>query len=341
MSTDSSSGKTVLVTGGAGFLASHLVPALLARGDKVIAQDVLSSDQAVRIKPLIESKAITYRWQSVVDIVPKDLEGVDLIIHTAALTDVPLSNTSPTYTRQINYDSMVSLTSVLKQTKTPILCMSTENVYGAVPENRLPADESEPSRPKNAYAASKVAMEAILHSSAVQNDVPVGVIRSSTLFGEMMRTKQVVAIFIRQAIENKAITIEGDGSQTRDFNYVSNMVDAHLLLSKRLLEQTKGGFGVWNIGAGREMSLKELIDIIRSLSNSSSAVEYKPWRPGEEGRLCLSIEKAKADLGYSPKVSVEEGLQKTIDWFRLQSAPPVTTYTTAPVMPTYTTTVTP
>jgi nucleoside-diphosphate-sugar epimerase len=269
-------------------------------------------------------KRLEYRWKGVVDLLPSDFNDVDFIFHLASQGDVPLANTSPRYTYQLNTDSMVSLTRALQEMKTPIVAMSTENVYGAVPPERLPAKEDEPHRPKNQYAASKSGMEAMLHAVAVQHGVPVGIVRSSTLFGERMRQGQVVWIFTQQALNDEPITIEGTGEQTRDFNYVSNMVDVLMkIMGSQWYSDGKlkpGKCDIWNIGEGKERSIKEFVDLVISITNSKSKIEHKPWRPGEEGRLCISIEKARKELEYEPKVSTEEGMTQLVGWMRHQQS---------------------
>jgi len=141
------------------------------------------------------------------------------------------------------------------------------------------------------------------------------------LFGEAMRTGQVVSIFTKQALAGEPITIEGNGSQTRDFNYIANMVQAILKVTQILDEIRQnwkgfGSFNVWNIGSGEEVSLKDFVNLVLKVTGSKSEIAYKPWRPGEEGRLCVSIEKAKYELGYEPKVTVEEGLRRMVDWMK-------------------------
>ena len=299
-----------LVTGGAGFLGSHVIRALLKGGNRVVAADIIAPKSANRLENVMDR--IEYRWQSVVDLTADSLKGTDYVLHFAALTDVPLANTSLRYTFQLNLDATLSLLLAAKAANTPVLAMSTENVYGSLPPERLPAVEDEPLLPRNSYAASKVAAEVLARAYSFQFGLPVSFIRSSTLFGPMMRTGEVVSIFSHQALMNEPITIEGDGSQTRDFNYVDNMVNAIM----HVVERPREGFNVWNIGSGTEWTLLQLVREILQLSGSKSRIVHRGWRPGEEGRLSVSIEKAKRELGYEPSVSVQEGLRRLISWMK-------------------------
>jgi nucleoside-diphosphate-sugar epimerase len=306
----------ILVTGAAGFLGSHVVPGLLKNGHHVIAQDVLAPEMATKLKDCLNE--IEYRWEGLVDIRPKSLSGVDFVLHFATQGDIPLANSSPTYTFQLNTDAVLSLLIALKETKTPMIAMSTENVYGRLPQEKLPAKEDEATNPTNSYSASKVAMEALCHAYSFQYGIPIGIIRSSTLFGERSRPRQVISIFARQALSGQPITIEGDGSQSRDFNYVSNMVAAMMKAIRKV--NARSGYQVWNIGSGEETSIRELVESIIRISKSSSKIINNPPRLGEEGRLCMSIEKARKELDYSPDVSIEEGLKKTVSWMKAEAA---------------------
>jgi nucleoside-diphosphate-sugar epimerase len=306
----------VLVTGAAGFLGGHVVPALLKEGHSVAAQDVLAPDLAYRLRDYLDK--IEYRWESAVDVKEKTLTGMDFVLHFATQGDIPLANSSPRHTYQVNTDAMLSLLIAAQDLKTPMLVMSTENVYGKVPEERLPAKESQATNPTNSYSASKVAMEALCHAYSAQYGIPIGIIRSSTLFGERSRPRQVVPIFVRQALSNSSITIEGTGAQTRDFNYVANMVEGIVRAMKKI--ERGSGYQVWNVGSGEEVSIKALVDSIIRICGSSSEIVNKPPRLGEEGRLCMSIERARNELGYSPKVSIEEGLMRTVASMRTEVA---------------------
>ena len=118
-------------------------------------------------------------------------------------------------------------------------------------------------------------------------------------------------IFIKQALEDASITIEGDGSQSTDFNYVQNLVDAMISMAESEVK------GVYNIAYGKDYSIKDIADLVIKQTDSKSEIKNLPWRSGEKGmRLSLSIEKARRDFGYTPKISFEEGIEKTVNWMR-------------------------
>jgi UDP-glucose 4-epimerase len=306
-----------LVIGGAGFLGSHLVPLLIGSGHEVTVQDIVPGDTATRLKSVM--KDISYTWKSVLDITADDLEQYDQIIHLAAQGDAPLAISSPRWTYALNLDATTALLEAARyfvdkkrNASFKVLYMSSDSVYGRVPTERLPATENEPLRPSNTYGASKAAAELLINVYATQYNVPITVLRSTTMFGEGSRPTQAVPIFIRQALNDEPIVIEGDGSQTRDINYVKNAANAILnTLASPMMK------GTWNIGSGKEISIRELAELIVKTTGSKSKLVFKPWRPGERGlRLFLSIEKARRDIQYVPSFSTEDGLKRTIDFMK-------------------------
>lgn len=299
-----------LVIGGAGFLAGHLIPKLRENGTKVRVIDIVPPEAVTRLKGL----EYEYRWKSVLDIRSEDFDGIDSVIYLAAQADVPLSISSPTFTFQQNVMSVVNFMDTIRRLKTPpkVIYMSSESVYGLIPAEQQPITEDTRMNPTNAYGVSKASAELVVNGFAQQYGLPTTVIRSTTMYGPASRTKQVVPIFIRQALANKDITIEGDGSASRDFNYVLNNVAGIM----KILSDDRAK-GIYNLGSGVELSVKELAEHIIRISGSKSKLHFGEWRPGEKGiRLNISIEKARDEFGYEPIYTVEEGLTQTIDWIK-------------------------
>jgi UDP-glucose 4-epimerase len=304
-----------LVIGGAGFLGSHLIPFLLEAGHEVAVQDIVPAETATKLKEVM--KDISYGWKSALDITADDLEGYDYVVLLAAQGDAPLAISSPKWTYSLNLDATMAVLEAARHSVNrrrgssfKLLYMSSDSVYGRVNPERLPATENEPMHPANTYGASKAAAELLIDAYVSQWNVPITVLRSTTMFGEGSRPSQAVPIFIRQALRDQPITIEGDGSQTRDINYVKNVAKA--ILSALSSSMSKG---TWNIGSGRETSIKELAELIIKITGSKSEIVSKPWRPGERGlRLFLSIEKARKEIHYMPAYSQEEGLKRTVEW---------------------------
>ncbi len=305
----------VLVVGGAGFLGSHLVPELLQNGYEVTVQDQVPSDSAAKLKPFL--KDITYSWKSIVDFSVEDLAGIDALVHLAGQADVPFALKSPRQTWDLNTNLVVDILEAVKKKPLKTIIMSTDNVYGKVPAERLPIREEEPVKPTNIYGASKAAMEVMAQTYARKDNIPIMILRSASIFGEGSRP-QVIPIFIRQALEGKDITIEGDGSQSRDFNYVRNTAHGIVCALRKDPAQfpvrDKVPHNTWNIASGEETTIKNLAETIIRLTGSKSKVVNKPWREGEQGiRYPLSIEKASLELGYRPKHTFEEGLGRTVE----------------------------
>jgi UDP-glucose 4-epimerase len=286
----------ILIVGGAGFVGRHLTTRLRSLEYEVMTLDVASSD----IK------------KNLLDLTASDLEGFDWVVNLAAQTDVTLAIASPRYTYEQNLLGTLALLEAVRyaQVKPRLMQISSESAYGAVPANRVPIREEEPLNPPNVYSASKAAAEMAVQTYVRQYELKTAILRCSTMFGEGASKWQVVPKFISRALEGLPIEIEG-GDQSRDFNYVGNTVEA---MSRVIQSDAQG---LWNVASGREVSIRELAEKIIELAGSKSRLVQKPWRPGEKGlRLVLSIDKAKRDLDYSPAVSLEEGLRRTIDWYK-------------------------
>lgn len=303
----------VLVTGGLGFLGFHLVNDLVRMGYQVVIQDIVPRATALAV--LSEYKGqVTYIWKNTTDFREEDLHKIDYVVHLAGQADVPFSINSPLYTWYAN--TIISLTLLEAIRRNPhikAIFPSTDNVYGAVPPERLPISEDEPINPTNQYAASKGAMEIAVRGYANQFGLNLIILRLSGFFGERGRPNQVVQIFIEKALKGEPISIEGDGSQTRDLNYVKNV--SYGIVSA-LRSDTK--MGTYNIGGGREVAIKELAELVVKNIDSNSKIEFRPWRLGEKGtRYHLDISRAKKEINYVVKYPLEEGIKRTVEHTKL------------------------
>ena len=296
----------VLITGAAGFLGSRLVRRMLQDGWEVIGLDLVPREYAYRLEGL----KFDYRWGSCQDV---DTCDTRYVVHCASQGDVPLAFTSPAFTVAQNVDGTLALLEAARRYDglERFLLQSSEEVYGYCP--RLPIREEEPLNPTNVYGASKAAQELLAGAYRHSYQLPVMVLRSSTIIGPGMRRSQVVPIFLNQALRGTALSIQGDGSQTRDFNPVENHVDAIVAA----LRNPRSAGQTINVGSGEERSIGNIAEECLRVTGSPSRLDFLPWRPGEQGlRVALDITRARELLGYTPKVSFEEGLERMANWIR-------------------------
>lgn len=302
----------VLVTGGAGFIGSHLIEALLEkRGYTVTALDVVPKEAAWRLKDVMDR--IDYRWQSVFDV--HTLHDFDVVCHLAAVADVPYAIKSPFDTLYQNVMGTLTMLEALRRSVRVrrFIYTSSEAAYGTALPEELPMKEDQIFRPKNPYDVSKASADLLTQAYFRGFNCPTVVVRSSANFGPRMRLNQAITIFLRQALNGEPITVEG-GEQTRDFVYVDNFVDGIM----KVIETSKDIRGeTFNLGTGRELSILFVAQSCIDVTNSDSTIKILPYRGGERGvRIRFDISKAKEVLGYEPTVSFEEGLRRTAEWVR-------------------------
>lgn len=275
-----------------------------------------------------------YLWQSMGDTMTlqkeKIHEKVDDIVITSAIADVPYAMKSPVDTYQTNVINTLQLMEYLRinDFAGKIILMSSESVLGHQPHDKLPLNEECLPNPANIYGSSKLAQEQIGLTYAKSYGMNVTILRSATMYGPYGRTKQAVPIFIRQILEHKPVTLEGDGSQSRDFVFVEDTARAiELALYVKNPKKIRGE--IINIGSGKELRFSDLIKLIAhtvglrwdftKADNKDVKVKFKPFRAGEEGlRVCLDITKAKKLLDYEPMYPMtgigSSGLKTTIEW---------------------------
>ncbi|NVM57788.1 MAG: GDP-mannose 4,6-dehydratase [Desulfobacterales bacterium] len=303
--------ERVLITGGAGFIGSHLTEALLERGYTVTVLDVVPKEAAWRLKGIMDR--IDYRWQSVFDV--WILNEFDVVCHLAAVADVPYAIKSPLDTVYQNVMGTLTMLEALRRSDRVrrFIYTSSEAAYGSAHPKELPVKENQIFRPKNPYDASKASGDLMTQAYFRGFNCPTVVVRSSANFGPRMRPKQAISIFLRQALKGEPITVEG-GEQTRDFVYVANFVDG----ITKVIETSKDIHGeAFNLGTGRELTILEVAQKCIDVTNSDSSVKILPYRGGEKGvRIRFDITKARRILGYEPKITFEEGLRRTAEWMR-------------------------
>lgn len=320
----------VMVTGGAGFIGSHVVDGLLAKGHQVVVIDNLSSGKIENLSehlslvsgrqkntnPNLKFYQIDIRDPALGEIFKS--EEPDLVNHHAAQIDVRKSVADPIYDAQVNIiGSLNILNCCLKSgVKKIVFASSGGAIYGE--PKYLPADESHPINPTSPYGLSKFTFEAYLLIHHQLLDLSYISLRYGNVYGprqDPYGEAGVVAIFIRKMLEGKPPTINGSGEQIRDFVYVEDVVAANLLAMNVLARGTKEGLVV-NIGTGKGASVNQLFDILKESFKFNQEPIYGPPKIGEQERIYLEISKAQGELGWFPKIGFLEGLEKTIAYFR-------------------------
>jgi len=304
----------VLVTGGAGFIGSHVVDALIQRGYQVVVVDNLSTGRPENINP-----AATF-YQA--DICNSEVEGIfekerpELVDHQAAQTVIQKSMEDPVFDARQNI--LGSLNLILQcirfGVKKVIYASSGGAVYGE-PKYR-PVDERHPINPVSYYAVSKHTVEHYLHLAHLQNSLNYVVLGYSNVYGPRQSPKGeagVVAIFTRQMLQGERPTIFGKGDKTRDYVYVSDVVMANLLAMEKSIN------GVYNIGTGVETSDQEMFNLLAGLTGYKGDPRYTPVRKGEIYRICLDYSKAQKEIGWQPQFLLREGLTETVNYYRNMS----------------------
>jgi len=302
----------VLVTGGAGFIGSHLVSELIERGNSVRVLDNISTGTRQNLSNLnVDLVVGDIRDLETVESV---MEGMGQVFHLAAEVSVPGSMTQPLTCYETNVIGTLNvLESARKAGARCVVMASSAAVYG---KSDTSVDEESPKQPLSPYAASKLAMEALGELYTSVYELPTVALRFFNVFGPRQSPASpyaaAVPIFIRAMLAGEAPVIFGDGSQTRDFIYVGDVARALLLAA----EQEKAKGEVMNIGGGASISILELVEVVRSLLPEAPETTFGPARIGDIHYSQAVVTKAKTHLDFSPEISIRDGLQETIRWFR-------------------------
>ena len=308
--------STYLVTGGAGFIGSHLTEELVRRGEKVRVADSLITGKRSNLDHVPEVEFFQGDLADL-DFARKVVEGCDYVLHQAAIPSVPRSVNDPITSNRANVDATLNVLVAARDAGVRRLVFAgSSSAYGDTPT--LPKDEDMPTNPLSPYALQKVVGEQYLLMFTKLYGLETVSIRYFNVFGPRQDPSSpysgVISVFATALLDNRSPKIYGDGEQTRDFTYVANVVDGVL----RACEATGASGQVINVATGGRISLNELFNVMKKIVRADVNPEYVDARKGDVRDSQADIRKAKDILGYKPTVSFEEGLQRTIEWYRTQ-----------------------
>jgi len=313
----------ILVTGGAGFIGSHVVDLYIEQGNQVVVVDDLSTGTSSNLNPAATFYEMDVRDPKIAEVFER--ERPDVVNHHAAQMDVRRSVDDPIYDADINILGSLRLIEFSRQFGVGrfIYISSGGAVYGE-PEY-LPCDETHPINPICQYGASKHTVEHYLFMYRVNYGLDYSVLRYANVYGPRQNPRGeagVVAIFIGQMLDGQKVVINGDGKQTRDFVFVADCAQANLLALTG-----GGGDGVFNIGAGRGTSVNEIFADLKAITSYQSSPVHGPAKLGETRHIYLDCNKAGLELGWRPSVDLRDGLDRTVTYLRSSHriAEPLTT----------------
>lgn len=305
----------ILVTGGSGFIGGHICRRLVEGGYDVVCLDNFDPyyDPGLKmgnVRELIDKENFELVEGDVGDLnlLKKLCEDIDYVYHEAAQAGVRTSVENPLKPYGVNIEGTLNvLKAVLDSDVKKVVNASSSSVYGKV--QYLPFDEGHPKNPMSPYGVSKLAGEQYCRVFSEVYGIKTVNLRYFTVYGPRMRPDLAISIFTRLALNNKLIEIFGDGHKTRDFTHVDDIVDANLILMKR-------GVGTYNIGSGNRISVNELATRIIRLTDSKSKISHTTPKRGDVEHTCANVSKIKKELGWRPRVGIDEGLKGYVDWVR-------------------------
>jgi UDP-glucose 4-epimerase len=316
-----SSPRTWLVTGGAGFIGSHVATRLADSGRPVRIVDNLSTGTLANLAHL----------DGRVDFIEGDLrdertcaravEGVEVVFHVAALPSVPRSLADPWGSHDANVNGTVRLLQAARGAGVRrVVFSSSSSIYGDTAI--LPKVEDVEPLPRSPYAASKLSAEQYVLAYARAGLVEAVALRYFNVFGPRQSPDSpyaaVIPLFFHAAVTGTPAMVFGDGRQTRDFTYVANVVDANLLAATAPAERASG-YPV-NVGAGDRTSINELLELIEQVTGRSITRDHRPPRPGDVRDSLAGLQRAADRIGYRPEVAIGDGLRRTWEWFEAREA---------------------
>ena len=301
----------ILITGGAGFIGSHVADAFVALGHEVMVIDNLSSGKKENVPAAARFVLCDVTSDTAVEAVRTFRP--EILNHHAAQVNVRASVADPQFDAQVNILGSLRLLEAARQNGVRKFLFASSGGAGYGEQERFPAEESHPIRPVSPYGAAKMSVELYLHFYRVQYGLEYTALRYANVYGPRQDPHGeagVVAIFAERLLRGQTAIVNGDGEQTRDFVYVGDVVRANVAALER-----GEGLSV-NIGTGVEMSVNTVFRTLRDLAGSRQEEIHGPEMAGEQRRSCLENRLASYELGWYPETSLEEGLARTLDFFR-------------------------
>jgi UDP-glucose 4-epimerase len=306
--------KKAVVTGGAGFIGSHLSEELLKRGYQLAILDNLSTGKRENIASILDNKNVEFIKGSITDLplLQKVFKNADYVFHLAAAASVPKSIENPQESHEVNVTGTLNVLIAARDNKVKkVVNASSCAIYGDEPG--LPKKEDMPVKPLSPYAVTKLAAEEYCQIFQMVYKLPTVSLRYFNIFGPRQNPDSeysaAIPKFIKLKLQGKTINIYGDGQATRDYVYVSDAVSALITAAE------SGAAGIYNIGSGKSTTVNELVELISRLTGNNTPPVYGPPRPGDIVHSLADASKART-FGYSPKHSLEEGLKETIRYMK-------------------------
>ena len=310
----------IIITGGAGFIGSHIAESCAKEGYEVVIIDNLDDYYSLELKKkniecLLKSGKARFVHGDVTDldflrtVIDKD---VDYVFHEAAQAGVRISVENPFKPNNVNVLGTLNvLQASLEADVERVVNASSSSVYGKV--EYLPFDEKHPTQPVSPYGVSKLAAEHYCRVFYEVYGLPTVSLRYFTVYGPRMRPDLAISIFTRNMLNNEPITIFGDGNQTRDFTYIEDIVKVNM----KLLDTNRANGKVMNIGSGNRISVNDLAKNMKEIIGSSFEIIYAEAQRGDARHTLADVRLAKELVGYESRIDIEDGLKRFVEWYKV------------------------